>query len=113
MGKLFLVPELFRFQTAMRSLVFASAVSGVSANLCCYEGYSKAPTSCNDAGNWCSASSDNCGSCGGDWCGDSPSPPAPPPTPPGPPPAGLKLYCPTADDLTIAYCDEGPNEDMG
>jgi hypothetical protein len=25
----------------------------------------------------------------------------------------LKLYCPKADDLTIAYCDEGPNLDMG
>jgi len=25
----------------------------------------------------------------------------------------LKLYCPKADDLTIAYCDEGPNHDMG
>merc|ERR1711988_132450 len=27
--------------------------------------------------------------------------------------ASAKLYCPTADDLTIAYCDEGPNHDMG
>merc|ERR1712139_657010 len=29
------------------------------------------------------------------------TPPAPPPTPPA------KVYCPTADDLTIAYCDGG------
>ena len=92
----------------MKSVLFASAVSGVSAGSCCYGGCSIAPTSCNAADNWCSSEA-NCGSCGGEWCGDSPSPS---PSPPTPPPGDLKLYCPTADDLTIAYCDDGPNHDM-
>jgi len=97
----------------MRSCVFASTVLGASAGFCCYDGCGVAPASCNSPGDYCS-SKDTCGTCGGEWCGDSPSPfpPPPPPPPPSPPPSGLSLYCPSVDDLTVAYCDEGPNKDM-
>lgn len=77
-----------------------AAVSFATASgLCCYEGCAKAPTSCNPAGEWCSSEA-NCGTCGGTWCSDGPTPTPTPPTPspptpsPTPPSGDLVEYCP-------------------
>merc|ERR1712195_82932 len=95
--------------STMRSCVFASTVVAVSAGFCCYSGCGNAPTSCNADGEYCS-SADTCGSCGGEWCGDTPTPspsptptPTPTPTPPTPIPGDLTLYCPSPDDLFEEY----------
>lgn len=83
-------------------------VSSVDA-LCCYEGCAKAPTSCNPPGEYCSTQN-TCASCGGTWCGDGPTPqptpgPVPPSPTPAPTPAPSDAYCPSADDLVMAYSD--------
>jgi len=95
----------------MKITLFGLATSVANAGLCCYEGCAKAPTSCNQPGEYCS-SADTCGNCGGTWCGDDPTP-TPVPTPSGPtplptpPPAGA--YCPSIDDLVMAYSDGSGN----
>jgi len=91
----------------------SSMVLSASAGFCCYDGCGKAPSSCNSDGEYCSSAS-TCGSCGGEWCGDSPtpsptppSPPTPSPTPPSPTPTplpgDLTLYCPSPADLFDEY----------
>lgn len=86
-----------------------------SANaLCCYEGCAKAPTSCNAASDYCGGSQGVCeGDCGGQWCGGATPTPVPVPSPPGPSPPSPQPasgdYCPSANDLVVAYSDGSGN----
>jgi len=95
--------------------VFVGLVSTASAGFCCYEGCAKAPTSCNQAGDYCAGGKGACeGDCGGQWCeAPTPTPPAPtpgPPSPPSPTPAPASGdYCPSANDLVMAYSDGSGN----
>lgn len=90
---------------AKAALVVSFAPSVLGDGSCCYTGCGKKPTGCNNPGEYCNSAT-NCGSCGGTWCPDGPTPtPAPPgpPTPTPPVPTGLTLYCPTAADMNLEY----------
>jgi len=72
------------------------------ADQCCYP--SCGSSGCNGAGEWCSQSRGNCeGNCHGHFCPSGPPPPPPGPTPPPTPAPPSSLYCPSKDDLTVAY----------
>lgn len=78
----------------MKFALFAFSIAPSASALCCYDGCEKQPASCNAADDWCSQSSDNCGTCSGDWCDGGPTP-APTPTPtPTPPSSDIVEYCP-------------------
>ncbi|KAJ1461989.1 glycosyl hydrolase family 7-domain-containing protein [Pelagophyceae sp. CCMP2097] len=63
--------------------------------------------SSSPAGDWCAASADNCGGCGGTWCGAEPQPtPRPTPRPTLRPPTPRPTPRPTPDDD-----DAGPGDD--
>lgn len=82
-------------------VAFVTLLAPGMADQCCYP--SCGSQGCNAPGEWCSQSQSNCeGSCTGHFCPSGPTP-TPGPTPPTPPPGPKASYCPSANDITVAY----------